>query len=237
MKTKPEARKAFAMLIAFSLTLLFVNVFIHPGFAQQARLYIDPTPKTINEGTPIYTLFNVTVWVADVTALAGAQVHLEFNRNILKIHKWYEPTSDTQYVFYSKTTSALPPPPDVSYRNLTGSTEIGVAEISVSLFPTPPDQASFNGTGKICIFEFNITATSPPVLTSALSLQSSPNSGGHTYLLDPDGVTEIPVTLQDGYYQFIPEFAPLLVLSVLAASTAAILLLRRKRFIQKLDRV
>jgi hypothetical protein len=120
---------------------------------------------------------------------------------------------------------------------LTGSTEIGVAEISVSLFPTPPDQASFNGTGKICIFEFNITATSPPVLTSALSLQSSPNSGGHTYLLDPDGVTEIPVTLQDGYYQFIPEFAPLLVLSVLAASTAAILLLRRKRFIQKLDRV
>jgi len=236
MKIKPKTRKAFAPLIAFSLAIVFINAFIHPGFAQQARISIDPTPKTIAEGTPIYTLFTVTVWVADVTALAGAQIHLEFKRTILKMTQWYEPTSDTQYVFYGRTTSALPPPPEFSYRNLTGSTEIGIAEISINLLPTPPEQPSFNGTGKICIFEFNITATPPPMLTSILSLHSSPGSGGYTFLLDPD-INEIPVTLQDGLYQFIPEFAPLLALSVLTVSTAAILLLRRKRLIQKLDRV
>jgi hypothetical protein len=105
---------------------------------------------------------------------------------------------------------------------------------SVNLFPTPPQQPTFNGTGKVCIFEFNITSST--LGSSILSLHSSGAPGG-TYLLDGNGV-EIPnVTLVDSSYAYIPEFTPLFALTVLMALSALVSLFGRRRSKELLRRI
>jgi hypothetical protein len=70
--------------------------------------------------------------------------------------------------------------------------------IAVSLFPPPPDQPSFTGSGKICIFEIEITAAPPPggLLSCALHINTA-----NTYLLDSN-INEITASKADGSYTY-----------------------------------
>lgn len=229
---KTEQRKPFLTLVAFALTIVTISALIFPGLAAgEARVYFDQSQNVFPEATPLGTKFNVTVWVENVANLGAAQVHLEFDDTMLRVTRWFEPKNDPQYVFNGRGTLGQPDTEnDTGYRHLT--TGMGMAQVAVMLFP--PDAPYFTGSGKICILEFNITAgPPPPVLTSILTLHNSTNHG-YTYLLDGDTQLDLPLTLDDGSYTFVPEFVPLLALSLMVASTTIAVLLKRKRATQKL---
>jgi len=220
------------MLVAFVLTIVTISAMVFPGLAAgEARIYLDQSLNVFPESTPLGTKFNVTVWVENVANLGASQVHLEFDDAVLRVTRWFEPKDDPQYVFYGRNTLGQPDTEnDTGYRHLP--TGMGMAEIGIMLFP--PETPYFSGSGKLCIFEFNITAgPPPPVLTSILTLHNS-TTHGYTYLLDGDTELDIPLTLDDGSYTFVPEFVPLLALSLLMTSTTIAVLLKRKRATQKL---
>jgi hypothetical protein len=157
------------------------------------------TTATTNPGTR----FNVTVWIDNVANLGGAQVYLDFNDTILRVTRWFEPKNDPQYIFYGRTTSALPTPPnDPGYQHISP----GKGRVLTTVVLFPPDPPYFTGSGKACIFEFNITKipTEPGKFTSALHINTT-----DTFLLDGDGNEIQSVTKQDGYYEISkPEGPP-----------------------------
>lgn len=188
-----------ATLITCSIVFSPLASVIHVAHALPGpRIYLDPSANSFYTNlTDVGDRFNVTVWVENVTSLGGAQVYMDFDDSIVNVTRWFEPTSDPQYVFYGRSTSALPTPPnDVSYIHLGPGN--GSVLISVSLFP--PNPPYFTGTGKICTFELALTAA-PPIdgqLTSRLRIDST-----NTYLLDGDSGLEIPATKEDGSYTYV----------------------------------
>jgi len=139
--------------------------------------------------------FNVTVCVANVVDLSAFQVKVFFDDSIINVTRWFEPTSDLEYVFRGKGTLVLPQPPGVSYTH--HGPRNGSAMIGVSLLPPPPSQDSFNGSGILCIIEFSVSAVPIVGETSWCTLNiNNPD----TYLLDSD-LTDIPATKENGYYE------------------------------------
>ena len=200
------------------LTALIMSIAIAPFPSTTAqsstRIYLEPSNNIYTTDTAsIGFKFNVTVWVEKAPEVGGAQVYLEFNDSIIRVTRWFEPKTDSSYIFYGKTTTALPTPPnDPGYVHLAQGR--GRVLISVSLFPPPPDQTPGQGNGKICIFEFNVTAapTDPGKYSSTLLIDSS-----DTYLLDANG-GEVPnVVKENGYYE-ISRPGPSYSLTIPAAS-------------------
>jgi hypothetical protein len=208
MKGKMAKFSAIVILATFILGSLS----FYSAVAATARIYMTPQNNIYTVDTAgVGTKFNVTIWVENAVNIGGAQVYLEFNDTILRVTRWFEPRTDPQYVFNGKTTSALPTPPDPGYTHL--GTNRGRALISVSMFP--PNPPFFNGNGKICIFEFNITKvpTDPGKFTSALIINT-----GDTYLLDGDTGDEVPGVLKtNGYYE-ISKAGPKYTLTISATS-------------------
>jgi hypothetical protein len=199
MKLKlSKIRAALAVALMFFATFAVFSV-----HAATTRVYLDPSNNAYTvDSAHVGTRFNVTVWTENAPNVGGAQVYLEFNDTILRVSRWFEPKNDPQYIFFGKGTSALPTPPnDVNYQHLGPNR--GRSLVSVSLFPpTPP---YFTGSGKICIFELNITKvpTEPGKFTSGLIINS-----GETFLLDGDTGNEITVTKENGSYEISKEVAP-----------------------------
>jgi len=108
----------------------------------------------------------------------------------------------------------------------------GYVKVAVSKAGYPPE-APWGHNGTVCIFEFKITALPPEggQLSCALRI----NTTG-TFLLDPVADEIADVIKEDGTYTIIPEFSLVILLSVFIASTAAVVLLR-KRVIRKLNYV
>jgi len=189
--------------------------FAVPHIQAAPTMYLDPSINAYDTANAtVGTLFNVTVKVDDVPPIestyspgymgAGAwQVYLEFNDTMLNVTKWIEPTTDPGYLFYGKTASPNPTPPNPGYVHLSpGKARVNVA---ANLFPTPPTQNGSSGPGpfKLCILTFNITKIpeSPGSLHSNLHLGPS-----DSFLLDCDG-NEIPsLALEDGSYTMV--YAP-----------------------------
>lgn len=183
------------------LTLLLMGMLtlaIHVSSIQgesTARIYLDPSSYIFDTGNgTLGGRFNVTVRVENVSNLAGFQVRIFYNDSIVNVTRWFEPTWDSQYVFRGNTTMAVPSPPNVSYDHIGPGN--GSAMIFVTLMPA--GQPTFTGSGKLCIFEFNITAKPEEgqTLSCALAINNI-----DTYLLDPD-IEEIPATKENGYYEF-----------------------------------
>jgi hypothetical protein len=197
------------------------------------RLYLDPSENVFDANlTNLGHCFNVTLWVTNVTGLAAAQIYLEFNDTMINATRWFEPKNDTEYVFYGRETTALPPPPDPKYLHIGPGK--GRVLVSLSLFPSDPPY--FSGKGKLCILEFNITSANQ-AMSCPLSLHNSNTTDPkRTYLLDGNGA-EIPIgILEDGSYTFIPELAPFVALSLLMAS-ATVVLWFRKRLVARIGKI
>jgi hypothetical protein len=209
------------------------SVLAHPvRAADEVSLSFELSEYVFPEGTLNLTKFNVTVMIQTVPQIAAIQVHVEYNDSALRIPRWFEPVGDPQYIFYGKTTQHQPDQiTDTNYRHISEGR--GVAEVTVLLFP--PDQPPYpSGSGKVCIFEFQIVRVPPPMRTSILTLMNSTKLG-YTYVFDPDG-NEIPgVTFQDSFYTLIPEIIPVLGLTVVVASTTSVILLKR-RIVRKLEK-
>jgi hypothetical protein len=187
----------YLMIPLLILLLAALNTYVGRVFANPTRIYLDPADSVFytNEAR-IGDRFNVTVRVEDAPSIGGAQIYLEFNDAIINVTRWFEPTADPQYVFYGRATTALPTPPDPGYTHV--SSVKGYVKTSVSLWP--PEEPYFTGDGKICIFEFEITAVPPEdgQLTCALHINAA-----DTYLLDGDTGDEVSgVTKEDGTYAF-----------------------------------
>jgi hypothetical protein len=143
-------------------------------------VWIDPPVVNITDAQ-VGRTFRVIVWVQNASNIAAWQVYMEYNDSIINVTQWIEPKTDSHYIFYGKTTAAIPAPPDAGYH----ADDVGKAHILVaaSLFPASPEQAPSNGTGILCTIEFKITQVPPKgeQLSCLLDINST-----DTFMLDPD---------------------------------------------------
>jgi hypothetical protein len=128
---------------------------------------------------------------------------MNYSDAIINVTRWFEPTWDTQYVFYGKGTMAVPsdqPHPDGGYYLTTyihTDPNEGKITIGTNRFPAPAPGGGFSGIGKLAIIEFNVTAVpaEPGKFSCILGID---NPG--TYMLNSTG-GEIAATKEDGYYE------------------------------------
>jgi len=202
----------FLLTIVFAITL-DITAFPVYAYSGNTRICLDPSRITFVMGVndTVGTLFNVTVRVEDVVDLACFEVKIYYNDSIINVTRWYEPTDNPEYVFHEKDTLPVPEPPSGPgfYKHIDVGN--GSAHVGVSLFPAPPSQPSFNGSGVLCVFEFNITAVPGDGTYSCdLSIDNE-----DTFLLNSTG-DEIPdVSKENGQYEIVPEFSQLLMLLTL----------------------
>jgi hypothetical protein len=186
------------VLTVITLTVFFASILapLSSAVITATRIYLEPSNNIYTTDTAYVGFkFNITVWVENAPNVGGAQIYLEFNDDILRVTRWFEPKNDPQYIFYGRSTSALPTPPDPGYVHVSAGK--GYVQTSVNLFP--PNPPYFTGNGKICIFEFNITAVppTPGKYTSNLVINTV-----DTYLLDGETGDEVPgVIKENGYYE------------------------------------
>ena len=200
--------KYVSMVLLTILLICSVGV-VHwtfSAYVQEAsdRIYLDPSGNVFyTNQTSIGHLFNVTIRVENAPDMAAWSLLLGFNDSVLEVTRWFEPKNDPQYIFYGKTTYALPSPPEPSYRhNAPGN---GSVQVAANLFPTPPAQQPSNGSGKLCILEFNVTMLPPKddALSSILNINNT-----DTFLLDPSGSEIQGITKEDGLYNLIYNTPP-----------------------------
>jgi hypothetical protein len=223
--TKNYKMKKFLQMITVAIVVFIILnlASIQKVQAQSARLYLEPSTITLPETTPLGYLFNVTVKVENAPEVGGIQIYLEFDDSVINATRWFEPKTDSSYIFYGKATTALPTPPnDPGYVHLAQGR--GRVLVSVSLFPPPPDQTPGQGNGTVCIFEFKTVATpAQQPLISELKINFP-----DTYLLDPDGNEVSDVIKDDGSVTIVPEFSTVALAVSLFAVTAFAVALRKK---------
>jgi hypothetical protein len=141
---------------------------------------------------------------------------MNYNDTIINATRWFEPTWDTQYVFYGKTTIPAPqdtPHPDGGYYLTTYShTSLGEGKIIIGTcrFPAPLPGQGFTGSGKLAIVEFIVTLLPPEgeIYSCVLGIDNP-----STYFLKVDG-SEISVSKENGYYA-VPELRDIFILAPL----------------------
>jgi len=200
MKTRLSKVGVIAVLAVFVLGIFPVSP-VSPSTLSTTRIYMAPSKIVFDpsNGT-IGTLFNITMRVEDVKDLASFQICIVYNDTIINVTRWFEPTWDPEYVFKGKTTLPVPFPPQYIYEHIGSGN--GSAMVGVALFPGPPPGGGFTGSGKLCIFEFKITAVPPPSKTYSCTLYIDRGSPYDTYLLDSIG-NDIPATEENGYYKIV----------------------------------
>jgi thermitase len=173
------------------------DVTVYASPSNSSRIYFDPSEYIFDPATvSIGSRFNVTLRISNVIDLGGWQIAMYYNDDIINVTRWFEPTWDPQYVFYGMTTTALPTPPEYAYEHWGPSN--GSAMVTAMLFPPPPHQPSFAGSGKLCIFEFEIKAVPPEGERYFCHLKIDNDD---TYMLDSEGEEILDVVKVDGYYQ------------------------------------
>jgi hypothetical protein len=148
------------------------------------RLYMDPPEyRFFSDFAPVGYRFNVTLRVADVADLFAWQTAIYFNGAFLRATRWFEPTWDPQYVFWSQTTVTA------------SATSANWIVTSAALLPGATQ--GFNGSGTLCIIEFEITAVPQPGETYSSALLM--NYPIDTFLLDR--THDIPTIVEEGYFE------------------------------------
>lgn len=199
----PNAKMRQTILASITV---FLCLSFYTGFGSLLRvkaagstIRLNPSANVFSPGSiHVGDTFSVTVWFDNLQAtnVSAFNVYMEFNDSILRVIQWFEPTSDPQYIFYGRTTTAMPTPPDVGYVHLASGK--GRVQVGALLFPAPPAQLPSALSGKLCIFQFNVTAIPPDpsiILYSALRIDFE-----DTFILDPLGMEVSGVVNEDGYY-------------------------------------
>jgi thermitase len=139
------------------------GVTAYASSSNSTRIYFDPSYCTLDAANvSVGDRFNVTLMVKNVEDLTGWQVRMFYDDSIINVTRWFEPTWDPEYVFYGSSTMPSPSPPTYVYNHWgpEGSRN-GSALVFSGLLPFPPEQPSFTGIGKLCIFEFEVKAIPP----------------------------------------------------------------------------
>ena len=160
------------------------NSSITASMLGSTRLYMDPPEyRFFSDFAPVGYRFNVTLRVADVADLFAWQTAIYFNGTFLRATRWFEPTWDPQYVFWSQTTVTA------------SATSANWIVTSAALLPGATQ--GFNGSGTLCIIEFEITAVPQPGETYSSALLM--NYPIDTFLLDR--THDIPTIVEEGYFE------------------------------------
>jgi hypothetical protein len=156
MKKVKSALLVAALVIAITLQLLGLT--IKTVSAQEPpHVYVEPSNIVFySHEINIGQRFNVTIMLANATdEVEGVQIYMTFDPTVINATRWFVPSTDPEYIFYGRTTSTLPSPPnDVGYAQIN-STNARI-QVAINLFPTYPSQDYGNGTGKICLIEFEV---------------------------------------------------------------------------------
>jgi hypothetical protein len=230
-KLKLNVDKSVTNMLILMITLALTSSMLatHPVYAQNGGVQVNP-PQVVYDSTngTIGTLFNLTVTVTGITDMKVWQVKMAFNVSMINVTRWYEPTTDTSYVFYGQSTLPVPAPPKTSYNIESG--DIAYLGIGSALFPAPSPGGGFTGDGLLCILTFNITATPPPGQIYTCNFFINYPTGTF-WIKTGESSKRAFDTYNGGQYWFIPELAPLMILATLAAAT--IVGVRARKHIRK----
>jgi hypothetical protein len=155
------------------------------------RMYLDPSSVVFDTNTAtVGTTFTVDILVEDVTDIAAAQIRMYFDDTILNATTWYEPTGDPNYIFYLRSTLAVPG------AGLFAK-GVGYAQCGITLFPAPSPGGGFTGSGLVMTWEFEILQV--PAKGDILSCILGINNAD-TQLIQADG-SQFTFDKQDGSYE------------------------------------
>jgi thermitase len=155
------------------------------------RIYFDPSDYIFDAtAVSIGYRFNLTVEAEDVSDLVAWDVGLSYDDSIINMTRWFEPTWDSEYVFYGRDT--IFPAYTYSHLGLGSGYIMGMA----SLYERA---VSFVGSKKLCVIEFEITAIPEQVETLSCDLLIDNDD---TFLLD-SAINVIPAIKENGYYALI----------------------------------
>ena len=164
-----------------------------PAKAETAVLYVSPEGSTFTtDTTPLFSRFNVTVWIANVSGLLGWQIDMRYNSTILSCTRAWHLTWDLRYPFYGRWT-------------ILDGPAFGSDWVLIADHPIPYDFPVFSGAAPLCIIEFQIIAEPPEGKTLSSVLDIADGHDFQTLLLGltADEIPEIPCAKTNGYYQYI----------------------------------
>lgn len=205
------------LILQITLSIVVVNLAMSPVYAAgETTVYVDPAEITFIPGVndSIGTLFNVSVWVNDVTDLCAYQIQIRYNQTMVNCTNATEPVDDPDYVLASIVPNTLV--------YTTAAPKVGSYSVAGSESPGHP-AAHFNGSGLITIFIFNITKVEDGILSCNLTIDND-----QTILADQYGNYIEPLIKENGHYQLIPEFLPFLTMLAFMSITAITLVFRKK---------
>ncbi len=164
------------------------TVTVNATSMNSTRIYLDPSDYLF-DSSKVYVgyKFNVTVRVHEVSDLSSWQIRMYYNNATINATRWFEPTWDPTYVFYGRSSMAVPSPSDV-YRPSNDSLLIG------SMLLGPGEGVSGDGLLAIIQFEIKAMPEAGKTLSSDLIIDNV-----ETYLLD-SYIIEIPSVKVNGYY-------------------------------------
>ena len=171
------------VMIVVSMLMLTIS----PVRANPTLVYMTPADNTFyTSTTPVGSTFTVTIWVGDVQCLYGWQIQVNYDSTMLNcISASFLTSSDPQYVFRQHPTTHLGP-----------LYHVGNVQLAEALLGSG---SSFNGSGKLCTIQFQITrAPLSGQLSCTLELSRT-----NCLLSDP---TATPITIHsyyDGNYCYI----------------------------------
>lgn len=217
------------VLLAASVTILLLATKPLPAQAQPELTVFFGQPDYVfdpGNGTT-GTLFNVTVWVNSTESfnLMMWQVYIYYNSSLINITRgptylraWPSDSMggknwDADYVFYGVSGGAIGNAiyyePNMAGWSAIMLGDLIMAEENITTYPK-----------KLCTLEFNITRVNGP-LTSGLMIN---NEG--TFLYDMSG--QLPATITDGSYTYVPEPILAILLIVMTASVGVTALVKVK---------
>jgi hypothetical protein len=219
-----------------SLLIMLLAMAVAPAFADTPSqpekadaIWVDPPTKTLNN--PSVTpnqMFNLTVWLNMTEDIFAYQVGILYNRTLLMCTRAGYTGGATSAYFAGHTTNSPAPVID------TGSLRNG----SILAFETllGADNASGPRIGSLFWAEFevmNFTIPTGQNVTTKFDINSTYTSGD-TWVWDVSLANiDIP-TLGNGTLIVTPEFAYMLIMPIFMASTAAALILSKRRLQKKL---
>ena len=177
-------------VLAFSVNMNLVKKAYSAEFPPIVQVYMIPQDiKLCIQTSPLHSRFNVTLWVSDVSNLMGWQIAVIYDSAILSCTGAWQTKSDPEYVFYDRITWTSIP-----------SFWPGKAVIGDN--PNPALPPTFNGTGKLCIFEFEIVEepSDGTVLSCVLDIDNV-----DSFILDSE-IDIIPRFTRNGSYECYPPF-------------------------------
>jgi hypothetical protein len=139
------------LAIASILAVLFLGLIPILPVKAATNVYFVPTNYHYTTATNPGT-FDVEVWVSGVTDMKTWQVKFYYDDTMINAtNGWTEPTTNTNYVFYGKTTLPVPAPPAVGSGGSGAGRWIGFGS---AMFPAPSPGNGFSGTGLLAVIHF-----------------------------------------------------------------------------------